>query len=122
MLIAFVTGFFVDFFTHGILGLTICALLPVAFCREWIIRLVFGNEVFSRGEDVNIERQGIAKVSLASLIATALFFLIYIWVDGAGTRPMNFNIIRFVLSCVVSMLVSLYVIHILTSEEVRRWR
>jgi len=120
--IAFATGMVTDFFTTGILGLCTVGLVPVALCRNWIIQLVFGSELFSRQEDINIPRQGMPKVILATLIATGLYFLIFTWVDGAGTRPLNFNLIRFGASLAVSTAVSIYIIHILTSEEVRRWR
>jgi len=122
MLIAFATGLFVDFFTHGILGLTIIALVPVALMRRWVISMVFGGELLSRKEDINIARLGLPKVALAVLIVTALFFMIYVWVDGAGTRPVAFNFIRMGASIAASTLVSLYIAHVLTSEEVGRWR
>jgi len=122
MVIAFITGFAVDFFTHGILGLTIVALVPVAFCRSWITRLIFGEEMFARKEDVTMERQGAPKITLGILLSTALYFLIYIPLDGAGTRTLTFDLIRFALSLAVSTLVSIFIVKILTSEEVRRWR
>lgn len=65
---AFVTGLAVDFFTDGVLGLTVCALLPVAFARNALIRLVFGTELLSRQEDISIHKQGPAKVLLASCL------------------------------------------------------
>ena len=69
--IAFATGMAVDFLTQGVPGLCTVALLPVAFSRNLIIRIVFGGEVFSRGEDISIRRQGILKMTLAIMTATA---------------------------------------------------
>lgn len=119
MCIAFVTGLAVDFFTHGILGLTIIALVPVAFCRRWLIAMVFGGDVLSRGEDISIDKHGLAKSLLSILIATAIYLGIYIVADGAGTRPSSFNALRFACSIVVSTVVSVFVSHILKSSD--RW-
>lgn len=119
MLIAAAISFLVDFFSHGVLGLTAVALLPVAFLRPLIIILVFGNELFGRGEDVSFVRQGVLKMTLAVSICTVLFMAIYVWVDSAGTRTLLFNSGRLFLSSVVSILVSLGVSALLTSEK---WR
>lgn len=122
LIIAFLSGLAVDFFTNGVLGLTACALLPVAFCRNSLIRLVFGTELLSRQEDISIHKQGPAKVLLAILLATALFFLIYIPVDCAGTRPAGFMALRMLLSIALSTPVSYYAAGVLAPREADRWR
>lgn len=109
LLIAFASGFALDFFSTGQLGLTCVALLPVAFLRSGILKLVFGNEIFSRGEELSKARQGSVKMMLAVLLALAVFLIIFIWVDAAGTRPFWFNLVKFALSMLVSYLVSLIV-------------
>lgn len=119
LLTAALVSFVVDFFSSGILGLTAVALLPVAFLRPMVIRLVFGEELFARGEDISFARQGAAKMLIAVSICTILFLMIYVWVDSAGTRTALFNISRLALSSVVSIPVSLGVSALLTSE---RWR
>ena len=122
LLITFLAGIGVDFFTHGILGLTCVALLPIALGRKFIISLVFGEELFSRGEGISFRRQGIVKMNLAIVLSTALFMIIYIWVDGAGMRPFWFNVLRFVCSLAASSLVSVFVASLLTEEESARWK
>ena len=122
LLLASVSALAVDFFTNGVLGLSICALLPVAFARNALIRLVFGTELLSRQEDISIHKQGPAKVLLAILLATALFFLIYIPVDCAGTRPAGFMALRMLLSTILSTAVSYYVAGLLAPREADRWR
>lgn len=122
LLIAFVSGLAVDFFTNGVLGLTTCALLPVALARNSLIRLVFGTELLSRQEDISIHKQGPAKVLLAILLATTLFFLIYTPVDCAGTRPAGFVALRMLLSIALSTPVSYYVAGVLAPREADRWR
>ena len=122
MLIAFATGFVVDFFTNGLLGLNICALVPVALARNWLIRLVFGSELLSRQEDISIHKQGPAKVLLAILLANTLFFAVFVPVDCAGTRPFAFVALRMVISTILSTLVSYYVAGVLAPREAARWR
>lgn len=122
LLIAFATGLAVDFLTNGVLGITVCALLPVALARNWLIRLVFGSELLSRQEDISIHKQGPAKVLLAILLATSLFFIIYIPVDCAGTRTMGFMLARMLLSVALSTPVSYYVAGVIAPREADRWR
>lgn len=122
LVIAFVMGFAVDFFASGVIGLTIASLLPVALLRRPIITLVFGEELFSRGEDINLRRQGLFKANLGIVLGTAVFLLFYITVDGAGMRPFWFNLVRFVASLAASSLVSLFIAGLLTEEDKGRWR
>lgn len=117
MLEAFLMGFAVDFLSDAVLGLNVLALVPVAFARNFIVRLVFGDELFARGEDVSIARQGLMKVSIAVLMAQSLFLLIYIWADGAGTRPLWFSAARFVASLLAGTLLSIVVAQVLSPEK-----
>ena len=119
MLIAFATGLTVDLVGEGVLGLNTLALVPVGFLRNWIIRLVFGTEVFARGEDFSARRNGLWKVALAALIAEAIFFILFIWVDGAGTRPFGFNALRFICSLSGSMLLALLALDLLAPDPRR---
>ncbi len=122
MCIAFAIGLVVDFFAQGVLGLSSFALVPVALARRPIISLVYGGELFSRGEDPSVRRQGVFKMSLLLLLGTALFLLLYIWMDGAGTRPLWFNLLRFACSLLLSTALSVFVADQITREEDERWR
>jgi hypothetical protein len=107
MVIAFASGLVVDLLSEGLLGLNALALVPVALLRYPIIRLLFGEELFARGEDFCTKRNGLGKTSVVVFMATAVFVLIYVWVDGAGTRPFWFNAARWAASMATSMLLSL---------------
>ena len=107
LLISFATGMMVDILTHGIPGLGTVALLPVAAGRLWIIRTVFGSELRARGEDLSVHKQGVPKIALAVLIATALYFAIFVWVDAAGTRSFGFCVLRWLLSTLASTLLEI---------------
>ncbi len=121
LLVAFVSSLVVDFFTDGALGLTAVALLPVAFTRNALIRLVFGSELLSRREDISIHKQGAGKVLLSILLATTLYFLVFVPVDCAGTRPLSFIALRILLSVAVSTALSYYVAGVLSPREADRW-
>ena len=110
-----------DFFTNGMLGLCTCALLPVALARSRLIRLVFGSELLSRQEDISIHKQGGGKVFLAVLLATTLYFAVFIPVDCAGTRSLGFMAVRLILSVALSSAVSFYVAGVLAPREEGRW-
>ena len=119
MLIAFATGLVVDFLSDGLPGLNAIALVPVAFCRNGIIRLIFGSEVFAREEDFSAQKNGFGKVFQALLIAQIIFLAIYIWVDAAGLRPFSFNAIRFAVSLVAGLLISLPALGLLAPDSRR---
>lgn len=117
MILAFATGFATDFFSSGMMGLTSLALVPVAFAKRWIIQLIFGEEVFVRGENITVKRQGLPKMILATMIVTAIFLALYIWADGAGTRPLWFNAVKFAASLVSCTLISIFIENLLEAEN-----
>lgn len=117
LFVAFGSAFAVDFFSEGLMGLNIAALLPVALLRFNIIRLVCGEEVFARKEDISIPRQGLWKMGLVVLMAQALFLIVYLWIDGAGTRPMWFTTIRFFASLFAGVLLSILAVDTLEPEK-----
>ena len=62
-------------------------------------------------------KQGMAKVALCILLCSAIFFAIYAWIDAAGTRSFGFNLLRTVLSTLVSTVAGLPVATLLTEGE-----
>ena len=122
MLIAFASALAVDLLTHGILGLSAVALLPIAAGRRLLISAVFGSEIYSRGEDISAAKQGLGKMALALLIATAVYFAIYIWVDAAGTRSLGVNTLAWLLSTLVSTAAQLLLTGLLSEREDGRWK
>lgn len=117
LLTAFVSGFLVDFFADGMLGLVTGALLPVAFARTYILQFIFGAEFFTRGEDVSFRRLGFWPVMFAVFLSTLLFFIVYVWADGAGTRPLWFNLVRIFASTLVSTVLSIFTVNVLSYER-----
>lgn len=117
LLIAFASGLLVDWLSEGVLGLNALALVPVAFSRDFIIHLIFGEELYARQEDFSVQSHGVPKLIMALIMAQSLFLLIYIWVDGAGMRPLLFNLYRFLASLGAGVLISLPILNVLTKER-----
>ena len=117
MILAFVSGLAVDFLAEGVIVLNALALVPVALARKGIIYLVFGSEFFARKEDISIRKHGLVKISVALILSQSLFLFIYIWADGAATRPFHFNLIRFVVSLVAGWLLSLLLSRTLDTND-----
>ncbi len=116
MLIAFVSGLTVDFFSTGMLGITSLSLVPVALIRRILMALVFGDEIVTREEETTFGRVGIIKASLIVLISCAIYFLVYIWADSAGTVGFWPAAGRFLLSVIVSTPVCVLVARLLRPE------
>ena len=122
MAVAFVTGLLLDFIVTGQLGLTSLALVPVALLRRPVIRLVFGSELFARGEDLSFHRQGWQKFVLCVLMLTAVFLLVFLWADGAGTRPLWFNAVKFAVSLAAGTVLGVFVAYLMLEESGERWK
>ncbi len=122
MLIAFASGFAVDFLVGAPLGLSCLALVPVALLRYVVFSAVFGSEVFSRGEEISSGRLGPGKMLLAAVLLNAVFLLIYIIADGAGTVPFWAMTLKFILSLAVSSALTLPVANLLCPDSEARWK
>ena len=119
LIIAFVTGLAVDYFAEGIIGLNAAALLAVAILRRTLIEAIFGPEPFEQEENITVKKYGLAKVSLAIFIITAIFLLIYNIADCAGTRPFIFILAKVCLSLLASYILSLLAINLLSYDDRR---
>ena len=119
MLIALASGLLTDWLSDGLLGLNALALVPVAYVRNGLIGLIFGEDLFARGEDFCSRKNGIAGVAIAVLLSQALFVAIYVWADSAGMRPFWFNIARFFASLAAGFLLSLLSSEVLAPDTRR---
>lgn len=117
MFIAFASGLCVDWLSEGLIGINAAAIVPVALARRSIVKIFFGEDLISRGDSFSFNKFGVAKVSAAILVSLAIFLLIYISLDGAGTREMWFNLTYFGLSLLCSWLISLIATNILTPDD-----
>ena len=117
MLLAFGAGLAVDLLAEGTAGLNAAALVPVAACRRGICNFIFGKELTLTGDDVSFMKYGAGRMSIALTAAQAIFLTIYIWADGAMTRPFMFNSARFILSLAAGTALSLVIAQLLDPNE-----
>ena len=78
LVIAFVSGFLVDFFSGGVLGLTCTALLPAALMKNIFLRICFDNDTYSRMNDLSVKKLGLGRILSCAFMMTALFMVIYV--------------------------------------------
>lgn len=117
MLMAFGAGLTVDILAEGLIGLNTAAILPIAFGRKTLMSIFLGEDLVARGDRFSFKKNGIEKISAALAISYAVFFIFYIALDGAGIRPFWFNVIRFIFSLVLSMILGMITVSSLTYEE-----
>lgn len=117
MLIAFGSGLAIDWLSEGLIGINAASLVPVALSRKLIIRVFFGEDLITRGDSFSFNKYGVAKVSAAVVTAITIFLAIYIMLDGAGTRPIWFNLAYFGASLLANWLLCLIVTNILTPDD-----
>ena len=117
MALAFGTGLSVDWLSEGLIGINAAALLPVALARQTFIRIFLGEDIINRKDSFSIRKNGIGKVSIAMAAAYMLFLGIYIFLDGAGTRPFWFCAARFGVSLIVNMSLAFLTANILTPDD-----
>lgn len=120
LLVAFIAGVAVDFFGGGVLGMTSAALLPVALLRNPIFRLCFDSETVSRIDEISIKKMGFFRLLICAALELTVFLVLYIWIDGAGTRTLGFNLLRFLLSFAVGILLSAVTIKLFSAQADRR--
>jgi hypothetical protein len=117
MFIAFVSGLSVDWLSEGLVGINAAALIPVALARKTIARIFFGEDLLSRKDSFSFNKYGAAKISAALLTSLTIFLAIYIFLDGAGTRPTWVNLAYFGASLLCNWPLCLVVTNILTPDD-----
>ena len=119
MLEAFVMGLIVDLLSDGVLGLNAAALVPVAFARDFFIRLFVGEDTVVRKDPVTVNKPGWFRMIAMISAATLLFLIIYVPLDSAGERSPGFNAARIGLSFLASLLAGIAVAHIFSNLNKR---
>lgn len=119
MLIAFASGLLVDLLGDGVLGLNALSLVPVAFIRRGMMKSIFDSETIERGTGISIRKNGLVSILMCIIFVETVFMIVYIIADGAGTRGLLFNLLRFACSLAASSIVGLACTHILTTEDRR---
>ena len=119
LLLAFATGLSVDWLSEGLIGINAASLVPVALMRKPLIRFFLGEDLITRSDSFSFRKNGIGKISLVLIVSLLIFLGIYVFLDGAGTRPTWFNLTRMGLSLLCNYVLALIVTNILTVDDRR---
>lgn len=117
LLLAFATGLSVDWLSEGLIGINAASLVPVALMRKPLIRFFLGEDLITRSDSFSFRKNGIGKISLVLIVSLLIFLGIYVFLDGAGTRPTWFNLTRMGLSLLCNYVLALIVTNILTVDD-----
>lgn len=117
LLLAFATGLSVDWLSEGLIGLNAASLVPVALMRKPLIGFFLGEDLITRSDSFSFRKNGIGKISLVLIVSLLIFLGIYVFLDGAGTRPAWFNLTRIGLSLLCNYVLALIVTNILTVDD-----
>ena len=115
--LAFATGLSVDWLSEGLIGINAASLVPVALMRKPLIRFFLGEDLITRNDSFSFRKNGIGKISLVIITSLLIFLGIYIFLDGAGTRPAWFNLTRLGVSLLCNYVLALIVTNILTVDD-----
>lgn len=119
LIIAFVSGLAVDYLADGEIGLNALALIPVGYINRFLYRVIFGDEIIERELHATISKYGVGKILFALGVETLVFLSIYILADSGISRPMQFNLVKFVSSFASSMALSVLLFIFLQPKERR---
>jgi hypothetical protein len=117
MIVAFASGLAVDWLSEGLLGLNAAAAVLVAILRKGLIRFFLGEDIITRNDSFSIRKNGMVKVSSALIVATSVFLVTYIFLDGAGTRPFWFCAAKFGVSLACNWLLGLIIVNTLSLDD-----
>ena len=117
MLAAFASGLCVDWLSEGLVGINAAALVPVALLRKPIIRIFLGEDMITRGESFSFKKNGTIKISAALVSALAIYIGLYVFLDGAGTRPLWFSLTKAGVSLACCFALSLIVMRHLMPDD-----
>ncbi len=117
MILAFATGLSVDWLSEGLIGINAASLVPVALMRKPLIRFFLGEDLITRNDSFSFRKNGFGKIAAVMFTATTIFLAIYIILDGAGTRPIWFNLSRYGVSLLCNLLLAFIVTKTLTVDD-----
>lgn len=111
MVVAFLSGLFVDFFGDGLLGLNAFALVPLAFVRNFILSKSFNEDLIARGELISWRKWGVLLILRTAVLFIALFLALYIVMDAAGERGFLPCLQTFGISLATNIVLGVGVLH-----------
>ncbi len=99
---AFLIGLIIDFASSGVVGITSCALLVCVMLRPAVLRLIYSKGLSVTDEDFIEEERFSKEMLLVISILCGVYFLIYCWIDSAGTLAWNVLLLKWLYSTISS--------------------
>lgn len=107
LVLGFITGFTVDLFSGGIIGLHSAAAVLIAFLRPYIIKMVSSQREFDSGTTPSIKDMGLSWFVSYTILMTLAHHLYYFFLEKFSFFGFFGTIGRVLLSTIVSTMVIL---------------
>ena len=109
MLTAFALGLAVDILADGVLGLNAAALVAMTYARPSILKLVLSKAGMDNTDNAPLlpRTVEIPKLALLNTILLAIFFIVYVLIDSAGSMPFLYTLMKIILSIVANLVISM---------------
>ena len=109
MLIAFLLGLCIDITADGVIGLNAAALVAMAYCREFVLKLTLSKGNLESAENLPISTRTveIPKLLTINLLMLAIFFTVYVLLDSAASFPPLYTILKIALCVAVNCIINL---------------
>jgi divalent metal cation (Fe/Co/Zn/Cd) transporter len=85
--------------------------------RKGIIKIFLGEDLIARADRFSYKKNGFVKVSIANVVCLTIFLGIYIILDGAGTLPASFCLMKGGISLLCNFILSIIVTNILSPYD-----
>ncbi len=102
LILSFLMGIIIDITSSGAVGITSCALLLCVFLRPAILKLAYTDSFTSSGEDYLEEERLSREMILSIALLCVVYFLVYCWIDSAGTLKWSFALLKWLYSFLCS--------------------
>ena len=121
LLIAFVLGLAIDIFADGVLGLNAAALVAMAYMRPSLLKITLSKTNLDNTDNQPLLPRTIEIQKLAMLDACmlAVFFLVYILLDSAGSFPFWYTILKIAVCVIANGIISLICSKVLFEKYLR---
>jgi cell shape-determining protein MreD len=109
MLIAFGLGLLVDLLSDGVLGLNAAAGVLMAASLNIVFDITVNDENYDRKDSPTLYDVGSRKYLRYLIFSFAIYFVMYVFLDGVGTRSFLFFIERLAGTLIVNVLLAIVI-------------
>ncbi len=110
LIIAFLLGLCIDICADGVPGLNAAALVAMAWCREFILKLTLSKGNLENAENLPLSARSveIPKLFTINLLMLAVFFTVYVLLDSAASFPFLYTLLKIAIcvaaNCIINLL------------------